>query len=192
MTPKIVIITGHVATGKTTLGIKLAAALQLPFYSKDALKEILYDTLGWSDREWSKKAGASAFRLLDHITTQELAAGRSAIVEANFLPQFDSTRFSAWQADYKAHYLQIRCSANKEVLIERLKSRSLGDERHPGHNDASDYEEFIPAFQAGDMGFLDLEGPKINLDTTDFAKVDFAALLTQLYSFLNSVGAQHA
>ena len=49
-----VIITGPPASGKTSLGIKLVTELKLPFIFKDGIKELLFDSLGWKDRDWSK------------------------------------------------------------------------------------------------------------------------------------------
>ncbi len=48
----LIIINGAPCTGKTTLGRKLAKQLRLPFLSKDGIKEVLFDTLGWEDKEF--------------------------------------------------------------------------------------------------------------------------------------------
>jgi dephospho-CoA kinase len=43
----VILITGHPATGKTTLAHYLAQELGLPLLWRDGLKEKLADTLGW-------------------------------------------------------------------------------------------------------------------------------------------------
>ena len=48
----LIIILGPPATGKTTLGRRLAADLRLPFLGRDDFKERLFDRLGCRDREW--------------------------------------------------------------------------------------------------------------------------------------------
>jgi predicted kinase len=53
----LIVITGLPGTGKTTLGRKLAEELALPFISKDDIKELLFDGLGWEDRAKLKKWG---------------------------------------------------------------------------------------------------------------------------------------
>ena len=58
----LVIISGPPGAGKMVLGRRLAQALGFPFINKDDIKEILFDTLGWHDREWSKKLGHVAPR----------------------------------------------------------------------------------------------------------------------------------
>src|SRR5438552_4231834 len=97
---RIVIVTGAPCTGKTTLGKRLADDLQLPFLSKDRIKETLFDTLGWSDREWSRKLGAATMEVLYSFMETELAAGRSFLVECNFKPEFDTSKFLRLKEKY--------------------------------------------------------------------------------------------
>ncbi len=42
---------GPPASGKTTLASILAQRLKLPLFSKDQLKELLFEILGWGERE---------------------------------------------------------------------------------------------------------------------------------------------
>lgn len=48
--PQVILVNGLPATGKTTLARRIATDLRLPLLAKDAIKETLFDTLGWSDR----------------------------------------------------------------------------------------------------------------------------------------------
>ena len=52
--PRLLIVNGLPGSGKTTLSRELAPRLGLPLISKDDIKELLFDQLGWSDREHSK------------------------------------------------------------------------------------------------------------------------------------------
>jgi len=63
----VILITGHPATGKTTLAHYLAQELGLPLLYRDGLKETLADHLGWSTDEWSLKLGAATWELLYHL-----------------------------------------------------------------------------------------------------------------------------
>ena len=40
----IIIVTGDLAAGKTTFGKKISNTLKIPFFSKDDIKEILFDS----------------------------------------------------------------------------------------------------------------------------------------------------
>jgi hypothetical protein len=61
--PLVLIVSGPPASGKTTIGRPLARALALPFLSKDLFKEILFDSLASSDREWSRRIGLASMQL---------------------------------------------------------------------------------------------------------------------------------
>ena len=62
--PLLVIVLGLPGAGKTTLGRRLAAELRLPFFYRDGLKEVLYDSLGWQDRAETKRYGPASYELL--------------------------------------------------------------------------------------------------------------------------------
>lgn len=61
--PLIVPVLGLPGAGKTTLGKKVADALNLPFISKDDIKVKLFDVYGWKNRETSKQAGVATIAL---------------------------------------------------------------------------------------------------------------------------------
>ena len=69
-------MTGPPASGKTTLAQAIAAALRLPLYTKDAFKELLYDTLGTGDLEWSTKLGAAAMEILSLVVATAVDSGQ--------------------------------------------------------------------------------------------------------------------
>ena len=109
-------------TGKTTLAQRLAEDLRLPLISKDRIKEILFDTLGWSDREWSRKLGAATMELLYSYMEIELAAGRSFVVECNFRPEHATARFLQLKERYGYEPFQVQCCTEGEVLLHASSS----------------------------------------------------------------------
>jgi tRNA uridine 5-carbamoylmethylation protein Kti12 len=56
----LIIVTGRPAAGKSTLAKWLGQRLDMPVLSKDGIKEILFEELGWHDREWSKRLGRAS------------------------------------------------------------------------------------------------------------------------------------
>ncbi|HEX5504040.1 MAG TPA: ATP-binding protein [Thermomicrobiales bacterium] len=181
--PLLVIVTGAPCTGKTALARRLAADLPLPLIAKDDIKEALYDTLGWSDRAWSRRLGRASYRLLYHFVAMELAARRPAIVESNFSASFQD-EFRALLARHDAASLQLVCETETDTLLARYHARAASGARHPGHDDAAIYDEFIAALEAGQYGPLNLGGAVVRLDTTDFARVDYPGLLETLRAAL--------
>lgn len=181
--PLLIIITGLPGTGKTTLGRRLAAELGLPFVYKDGIKEILFDQLGWSDRDWSRQLGIATYALLYHVVAIELAARRAFIVESNFHHDHASREFQALQARYGFRPFQILCKTEGAVLLDRYQARTASGERHPGHVDQVAVQEMGDQLATGRAAPLALDGPLWELDTTDPDQIDYAALLTALRQY---------
>ena len=184
----LVLINGHPGTGKTTLGRRLAKDLALPFLSKDDLKECLFDTLGVGDQAWSRKLGHASVELLFLVVERQLEAGASLVMEMPFIPEFHTSRFLDLAKRYDFEPLQICCTCDEQVLYERFRRRAETGERHPGHVDQPiTFADFKSQMQR--ERHLDIGGVLISVDTTDFEKVDYAALLTTVarqYNVLQS------
>src|SRR5262249_17077234 len=156
----------------------------MPFLYKDGIKETLFDTLGWSDREWSRKLGIATYALLFHLLEMELAAGRSLVVESNFDAERAGPSFLALHKRYGFRPVQICCFADGGILLERCRSRATSDERHPGHDDLAHMAELEPVLLRGRLDPLPFDGPIIEVDTTDFAQVDTEAILREVLAVL--------
>ena len=84
----VIAITGHPATGKTSLAKSLSRVLHLPLLDKDSIKETLADVLGWSDYAWSRKLSRATMSLLYMLSERLASSGVDHILEANFDPQY--------------------------------------------------------------------------------------------------------
>ncbi len=171
----LIIITGLPGTGKTSLGKKIADQYKLPFITRDAIKERLFDVLGWSDRAWSKKLGQVSYVLMDFMIEAILSTGRSLIVESNFKPEYDNAKFKDWQVEYHYQIIQLVLSSQGEILLKRFKKRVASGERHPGHVDQVNYTnaEFKALLLSGLSEPLDISGEVIKIDTTDFSVISY-------------------
>ncbi len=178
--PLVVIISGHPCTGKTTLGRMLARDLALPLIAKDDIKEALFDTLGVGDRAWSQKLGRATYQLLYLQLLTQLRACRSAIVESNFSPAVANAELHALAARHPFEPFQIICRTQREVLFERYRRRSLSGERHPGHLDQLLYGELAERYAEEQYGPLPVGGVVARVDTTDWTRVDYGALLSAI------------
>jgi predicted kinase len=174
----LILVTGLPCTGKSTLANRLARDLGLPLVGRDDIKEVLFDNLGWKDRDWSKKLGIASWHLLYYFVELLLATGQSFVVENYFKSDFDTQKFRQLRARYDFQALQIRCTTDGETLFERFKRRSETGERHRGHTDHQNYAEFEQQLMAGTCDMLDIGGETLDVDTTDLASLDYAALLT--------------
>lgn len=163
MIPLLVVVTGPPGSGKTTLARAIAAARGLPLYTKDDLKRVLYDTLGWGGRERDREVGAAALGLLEHLVRTELAAARSLAVESNFR-EVSASWLARAATDAGAAIVQIRCTAARDVLEARVRARAADPGRHPGYADGEWLEtEADAVFASG--AWLDLDGARLEIDT---------------------------
>jgi predicted kinase len=178
--PLVVVVAGAPGSGKTTLARHLATALTLPLFTKDTIKETLFDTLGWGDRAWSRKLGTAAVAILFGCVEAELAAGRSFIVESNFQPAHAAADFHALRARYPFQPCVVYCHAEEEVLLARFAARAHSADRHPGHVDQQNYDHVAATIHDGTYGPPDIGGTVITVDTTDFTRIDYPALLAAI------------
>lgn len=180
----LIIITGLPATGKTTLGRKLSKEFGLPFICKDDIKELLFDGLGWKDRGWSKKIGSSSYDILYYITESFLKVGSSLIVETNFNPKFANKKFLDLKKKYDFTSFQIRCVTDGAILLDRFTKRARSGNRHPGHVDAKNIDEWKSVLLRGKIDALDIGGELLDVDTTDFNKVNYDGLASAINSYI--------
>lgn len=182
--PLLVIVGGAPASGKTTLGRRLAADFRLPYIGKDDIKESLYDTLGTGDLTWSRRLGRATYHLMYLLVEMELRAGRSMIVESNFEVQYATPVFHDLLARYDALPFQILCRAEPAVLQARYQHRATTGERHPGHLDHLLAVEFADRIHHYEL--LPIGGESVVLDTTDLAMIEYSSVAHQLQSAINA------
>lgn len=175
--PALIIVTGPPATGKTLLATRLAADLRLPLLTKDRIKEILFDTLGWSDRAWSRQLGGASMELLYAGIEAQLMAGCACVAESNFRAEWAVPRFQALQARYGCRPIEINCHADGPTLLARFQARAADPTRHPGHAETGDLGAWTAELLRGSYPDLALGGPILTVDTTDFAAVDYPSIL---------------
>jgi Predicted kinase len=185
--PYVLLVVGRPASGKSTVSRAIAERWNLPVVSKDALKELLFDSLGVVDRDWSRRLGQAAFSLLDHVIELQLRAGKPFLVDAAYDARYENARFRAWQRKYGFTAVQVHCVASHEELVRRFAERAAGGARHPGHADHDAVEEFQTALDDGREEVLDLDGPVLRYDTEQRRSAE--GLLRELATLLPSVSS---
>lgn len=144
----------------------------MPLLAKDPVKEILFDTFGWSDRAWSRRLGIATYPLLFEAAAAALRAGRSLILEANF----DNERARGdLLALPPARVLQVYCHADPELLLTRFEARAASGARHVAHGGLDD--ELAQRIRGGEFGPLELDAPRYDLDTGRFEDVDLGHIV---------------
>ena len=64
---KLILITGDLASGKSTLAASLSESLSIPYFTKDSLKEIACDAIGYSSREENRRLSISAVNSMIYV-----------------------------------------------------------------------------------------------------------------------------
>jgi len=184
MHPTIIIVTGRPAAGKSTLAKWLSQELKLPLVSKDSIREELFDRLGWKDRKWAQDLGKAGVDMMFYFAQAELEVGHSLIMDNSFYPPVSTPRFQALKAKYHAESIQIVCNSDRETLFHRFKTRADAGNRHPGHGDQDVLEELYTNLADNSSSILEIGGTVIEVDTTDFSKIDYQEILKQVKSLL--------
>ena len=118
-----------------------------------------------------------------HIAQALLKAGQPVILENVFHPELASPKLRELAHATRAATLQIICWADPQVLFERFKQR----QRHPGHVDAQSLDEFRASLAREQPLRLEIEGPVIEVDTTDFASLNYNSILGQIRAGMDGI-----
>lgn len=180
----LILITGLPCTGKTTIARELSKLHELPVFSKDDFKELMFDHLGYSDREQSKAYGKATYPILYHLTDQMMGAKKPFILESNFSREYDSDPISKLLNKYNYQVIQIDCHCDGEVLFNRFLERSNSGKRHPGHNDQGNADEFKESLLRGKQDILDIEAKVFHINSTNLTEIDLSVVNEYIYQNL--------
>lgn len=175
--PFLIIVTGRPAAGKSTLANWLATELKLPVVSKDRIREVLFDQLGWKDRQWAQQLGRASIDLMFYFAQTQLMSGNSIIMDNAFHPDETTPRVLALKAKTNAEIVQIICNAKSETLFQRFKERAESGNRHPGHGDFEVQEALWRNLNKEFPLAMDIGGKQIELNTADFSDFKYSDVL---------------
>jgi len=159
--PLLVVIQGAPGSGKTTLARRLRRDVELPLLGKDDVKEMLFERLAQSDREFSRLQGMASFEMLYAFVRTFLGNGQSVIIEGAFHTDLSRKNIGDILAETGAGYLEVFCDLDEEVRRQRFLARAEDTSRHPAHLDAlsmisgADYEQL----GLGECIRVDTSGP---------------------------------
>ncbi len=183
----LIIITGQLAAGKTSYGKKISKELNIPFFSKDEIKEVLFDSISDKALEYKekKKIGASSYAVLYYIIEEQMKSGKSLIAESNFVKE-SAVVIKELLDKYDYKCITIRFDGQLEVLHKRFLDREYSDERHLGlvsDGVFDNFEDFKRA-SAKASGFK-INDNEIVVDTTDFSKVNLTSIIDNIQKYID-------
>jgi predicted kinase len=167
--PLLLLMTGLIASGKSTVAEGIATALDLDLFSSDHVrKELVGIAPETSQRAaygaglYSAAATQRTYDALADLAHQALRRGESVILDASFAKQAERRRMAALARELDAQCCVLECWAPEVTLQARLKAR----ERVPSPvSDAR--EEILSQFQRDYEPIRADEGTyRVRLDTT--------------------------
>ena len=188
MNRKIIIIEGYLASGKSTFAVRLSKAISVPYFVKDTFKIALSKSVGINTRINSSRFSTVTFDAMMYVTERLLEVGRPVIIEGNFVPtgikKVDEAGTIRNLLDkYGCKALTYKFKGDTSVLYNRFIEREKTPERGVNamfHEPSlDDFNKWCHGLDAFDVG-----GEIIQIDTTDFVKVDFMGYIEAARSFI--------
>jgi len=143
----LILVLGPPCSGKSSLADPLGRRLGLPVVSRDAIKELAFERLGWSDGAWSQRVGALSYALIDYFIGALLRGNGSAILESNFSADGLASIAGTLAATGKEAFT-VYTHASPETLRTRFLARANdATRRHPGHVDTTRVEDMEQQFR---------------------------------------------
>jgi predicted kinase len=156
-----VLVSGLPGSGKSTLAPLLGAELDLPVFSKDTIKQALWDALGPGDAVWARSLGIAAAAALGSLVRSSGGAVVDHFVHSDHLAEWTEL----------PGMVEVRCACAPEIARERYAARV----RHPCHFDDDHLRDSFDAWIAEDRARPPV-GPRLDVDTS--VPVDVAAVAT--------------
>ena len=180
---KLLLIMGDLATGKSTFANILSKRYDVNLFYKDSIKEVLGDTIGFSNREENKKLSNASMELMYFIFKEFGKLGKNLILESNFhTVELERLHKIAYENNYEVLTLVLR--GDVEILHKRYINRMQNENRHLVHLSTTIdvYEDFKKCTEY--LRSAKILGKIININTDDFSYQTDNEILAQVDDFL--------
>jgi len=177
---------GGPATGKTTIGRKLADYYKLAYMSKDGVKEPIFDHVGHptsleNDSPLSGiKMDDAAQSILMYLIEEHVNSNTGCLIDSTFGKSHVPNLKKLFN-HYNFKPIQVVCFAEIEILRKRYHNRANQNLRHPGHLDkilADSFEKINEMFNINKP--LTLDSHNFKVDTSSFTEEDFDSLIDSI------------
>ena len=139
---RLIVITGDLAAGKSTLALALSEHYQIPFVTKDSLKEIACDVIGYASREENRELSIVATSDMIYFFKQCALVKQDLILEANFRTD-ELKELESIADEYGYQVVLLVLTGDIPLLYQRFLDRLPG--RHIAHRSIhleQSYEKF--------------------------------------------------
>ena len=142
---KLILISGDLAAGKSTLAKRLGDYLSYVVINKDELKEIECDVFDYSNREENRKLSVASMKNMIHFFSRLAKAGVDTILEANFRSE-EVCEIADIAEEFGYSVILLMLEGDQNLLYQRFLERM--ENRHRAHisiglqNDFSKFVEY--------------------------------------------------
>jgi glucokinase len=166
-----VVVSGLPGSGKTTLGRRLAPALNLPLIDKDDILNRLFESKGVGDASWRRALSRESDLILEQQALNSDGAVLVSFWRLSGMPP-DSGTPTAWLRSASHHLVNVHCVCEPAIAASRFVQR----QRHPGHLDgeSTNAEILLNLRALTGLAPLDL-GKRIEVDTSQ--ELDLAGIV---------------
>ena len=199
-----ILMTGIPAAGKSTMAKVMSEKLKLPVISKDTIKELLFDNVGFQSRAEKVKLGIASMEIMYYVAGQLMKVGQPFILENNF--EYSSEQgIRSLLEQYQYSTLTITLTGDYKVIYHRFLERESSPDRHRGHvvNDCYpekkednlktlkgktiSYDNFVRGIEQRGFDAFCVDDRQIKVDTTDFSKINMEELLSQIEAWKEEI-----
>lgn len=189
----LIIIAGMPASGKSTIAEKISKAFGYPILEKDAIKEELFDTIGFSNYAEKRRHDIAATAVLLRCTDALLQGGASFICVNNFRPEVQVQVQDILDRN-QCNCITVFLGGDADEFYKRYVERDKKHARHLGHvlqdhypprkGDCLEYtmtrQEFAEKFEQLGMADFRISGSRIDVDATYPEKIDVDKLIAEI------------
>ena len=199
-----ILVTGIPAAGKSTMAKVMSEKLKLPVISKDTVKELLFDNVGFQSRTEKVKLGIASMEIMYYVASQLMKAGQPFILENNF--EYSSEQgIKSLLEKYQYSVLTITLTGDYKVIYQRFLERENSPDRHRGHvvNDCYpekkennmktlkaktiSYENFVCGIEKRGFDAFCVDGRQIKVDITDFSTINMEELFSRIEAWKEEI-----
>lgn len=188
---KCILLSGLPASGKSTVAKHLSEMFGFPILSKDRLKEILFDNIGFDCYESKRKLDRAGTYTMYYIAEMLMSNKVPFILDNNF-EKNTGREIEDLLEKYGYSAVTVMLKGDTDIFIERFNRRNQSSERHRGHAVSTRYpegdvkektavatRESFKGYEERGMGSFCI-GRSITLDTTDLESIDYTKLFTDI------------
>ena len=198
-----ILLAGMPATGKSTMAKVLSKRLKLPAISKDSIKELLFDNVGFQSRAEKVNLGIASMEIMYYTAGQLMKAGQPFILENNFESSEKGMKNLVEKYQYSA--LTLTLTGDYKVIYQRFLERESSPDRHRGHvvndcypekkednlktlkTETISYENFVRGIEQRGFDAFCVDGGQIKVDTTDFSKINMEELFSRIEAWKEEI-----